>query len=72
MPMFEYKCSACGAEFEELVPVSKRDDSGRKCPKCGGTDIHRKMSCVARPVVETGSAHGPSSGGTCSSGTCPF
>ena len=25
MPLFEYKCNKCGAEFEELVPAGKKD-----------------------------------------------
>lgn len=32
MPILEYKCSACGKEFEELV---KRCDEEVLCPDCG-------------------------------------
>ena len=35
MPIFNYKCKACGIECELLVP---RFDSEAECPKCGSAD----------------------------------
>lgn len=41
MPIFEFRCSACGDEFEVLVlnssPVSE-------CPSCGSQDVEKLMS----------------------------
>ena len=44
MPIFEYRCRACHAEFERLVtpPVAPTI-----CPKCGGSDVERLLSLFA-------------------------
>ena len=34
MPIYEYYCSECGAEYELLRPVSKATDTA-PCPACG-------------------------------------
>lgn len=34
MPIYEYRCSACGAEFESIRPVSRADDP-IDCRMCG-------------------------------------
>jgi putative FmdB family regulatory protein len=34
MPIYEYKCSNCGAQFELLRKVS--DAPPKRCKKCGG------------------------------------
>ena len=34
MPLYEYKCSACGNHFEKIVKFS--DPPLEACPKCGG------------------------------------
>jgi putative FmdB family regulatory protein len=34
MPLYEYKCLACGSSFEVLQKVS--EPRLKKCPKCGG------------------------------------
>ena len=34
MPIYEYRCSACGAEFESIRPVSRADDP-IDCKICG-------------------------------------
>ncbi len=42
MPLFSYKCTKCGHEFEKLVlSFSKRDDA-QTCPKCGSPESVRK------------------------------
>lgn len=33
MPMYEYRCDACGEEFEAIVKITEKDDV--KCPECG-------------------------------------
>ena len=52
MPLFEYTCSECGREFEELVGASATDTP---CPYCGSLKTERKLSAFA--------CSGPSSGG---------
>ena len=34
MPIYEYRCSDCGAEFESIRPVSRADDP-IDCNACG-------------------------------------
>lgn len=34
MPLYPYRCSACGHTFEELVGADRPDKV--KCPACGG------------------------------------
>jgi len=45
MPMFEFKCSKCGHEFEELVfsttPYSVR------CPVCESPEVEKKISAFS-------------------------
>lgn len=43
MPIFEFKCSACGSEFETLV----RSSTTPECPSCHGTDLTEKLSTFA-------------------------
>lgn len=42
MPIYEYKCASCSAEFEELV----FGDDAPACPKCGAEDCRRLLSCA--------------------------
>lgn len=43
MPLFDYRCSACGAGFELLV----RGDTVPACPQCGGTALEKALSRIA-------------------------
>lgn len=43
MPIHEFQCDACNRTFEELVR-SPRDESGIRCPECGGDKIGRQIS----------------------------
>jgi len=66
MPIFDFRCSKCGHEFEELVFGSDRP----VCPKCGGKKLVKQPSAVARKGKgESGGGSGCSgcSGGSCSS-----
>ena len=40
MPMFDFLCSACQNQFEELV----FGDEKASCPKCGEQNIERMVS----------------------------
>ncbi len=40
MPMFDFTCAACGAEFEDLVPA----DALPSCPGCGSERTRKKPS----------------------------
>ena len=40
MPIYEFVCSKCGEEFEDLVPMS---DPSSECPSCGSKKVRRQM-----------------------------
>jgi putative FmdB family regulatory protein len=67
MPIYEYTCQQCGAQFEELVPSSAT--TCPPCPKCASGDTKKLMSaCRTRTGGgQTGArTAGASSGGGCS------
>ena len=41
MPIFEYRCAACGRDFEQLF--LKASPSPR-CPSCGSEDVEKLLS----------------------------
>ena len=43
MPLFDYHCPACGADFELLV----RSDTVVACPRCAAGGVQRQVSRVA-------------------------
>lgn len=43
MPLYDYKCRACGHQFEALV----RDASLPVCPACQGRDLEQLLSLFA-------------------------
>ena len=49
MPLFGYKCRACGLQTELLV----RADEKVLCPECGSSKMERQMSRFA-PVMGQG------------------
>ena len=42
MPTYEYRCEACGAQFEKEQRIS--EDPIKKCPKCGKAKAQRLIS----------------------------
>jgi putative FmdB family regulatory protein len=47
MPIYEYRCNACGRTFAFLYGVG-RDSRDPACPGCQGKDLARLISRVAR------------------------
>ena len=43
MPIYEYECGKCGAQYAELV-MSKEEEARLKCPKCGSKRRERIFS----------------------------
>ncbi|ABS26683.1 zinc ribbon domain-containing protein [Anaeromyxobacter sp. Fw109-5] len=54
MPIYEYACTRCEKQFEELI-VRRSDEADVKCPACGGAEVSRRMS---RPAATRGGASG--------------
>jgi putative FmdB family regulatory protein len=42
MPTYEYKCDACGNEFEKFQSITAAPI--KKCPKCGKNKVRRLIS----------------------------
>ncbi len=67
MPIYEYTCSACGEDFEELI-LGSRDEV--TCPNCNSGKIKKKMSVFAHQC-ENGFRPGTgSSCSACTASTC--
>jgi putative FmdB family regulatory protein len=45
MPIYEYRCQACGMLFDQLRPMSASDSA--TCPNCGSPEARRLVSRVA-------------------------
>jgi putative FmdB family regulatory protein len=76
MPIYEYHCDACQADFDHMAPMKARDQKV-PCPQCGGRKTARKLSSVAVGAGAKSSASGGHvhSGGCCCGrepGTCPM
>jgi len=83
MPFYEYRCEACGHEFEAMQKMS--DAPLRDCPECGKPQLAKLVSAGGFQLKGSGwyqtdfkgganksTAEPSSSGGhSCGSGGCP-
>ena len=46
MPVYEYRCLKCQAEFERIRPLNERAAEKTKCPECGSSRVERRWSRV--------------------------
>jgi putative FmdB family regulatory protein len=77
MPIFEYVCTRCKKQFEEIV---FSQDEQTVCPSCGSTKTEKLMSCCRSKVGSGGpdldapaakASPAPSGGcAGCSGGSC--
>ncbi|MBK9361980.1 MAG: zinc ribbon domain-containing protein [Rubrivivax sp.] len=63
MPIFEYQCEDCGAEFELLV----RSDTRLACPTCESTHLEKQLSVFATEKSGAGAAPAMDFGSPCGS-----
>ena len=74
MPIYEYICSECETQFEQMRPLSQSGQPG-VCPRCH-KPARRKMSTFAAfsespgGVPKTVAGTGGNSCSSCSSGDC--
>jgi putative FmdB family regulatory protein len=47
MPLYDFRCRACGAGFEARTPA----DGQATCPECGAEDTERLLSPFAGPFT---------------------
>lgn len=43
MPIYEYRCSACGERFDLFVRLMERQ-AAPVCPKCGSAEVQKAVS----------------------------
>jgi putative FmdB family regulatory protein len=68
MPIYEYRCRACGDTREELRPVSDAD-APVDCA-CGTADVTRLPSLIARGAGDASLPMAGGEGGCCGGGGC--
>jgi putative FmdB family regulatory protein len=67
MPLYEYRCTDCGQDFEKVVRFSEADLKPA-CPFCASTNTMKRISAVS--VIGAGSSRSAgASSGSCSSST---
>lgn len=47
MPLYDFRCSSCGEQFEELVSPT----TSPPCPSCGAPDPERLLGSFAGPFT---------------------
>lgn len=62
MPIYEYVCGKCGEGFSKLqkMTVSAGETT---CPKCGSSEVERKISACAIGAAGGSAPSGPACGG---------
>ena len=63
MPIFEYRCNTCEAEFEKRVRFSEADLIPL-CPECASPDTEKKISIFGMTAFGSRSSSNESSCGS--------
>ena len=63
MPIYEYRCEACGEDFELFVR-SLSQQTQPTCPRCGSQRVRKSMS-----LFGVGGVGGSTSAATCDPGS---
>jgi putative FmdB family regulatory protein len=66
MPIYEYSCLECGAQFERLV----RPGEPVVCAACESRRVSRRLSLVALRTESRAPVSGGGGGGCCGGGGC--
>ncbi len=73
MPVYDYKCRKCGAEFEKFLR-SMSAAAAVQCEKCGSSQVTKLITCCAissgGKTEGSGSASSSSSCSSCSTHNC--
>ncbi|SBV96112.1 Regulatory protein, FmdB family [uncultured delta proteobacterium] len=77
MPIYEYRCTKCGNDFEEILGAG---DPAPACPSCHSAKTEKLLSkasfrtgsgaCCESGGCETGAARASSGCAGCSGGSC--
>ncbi|HEX20141.1 MAG TPA: zinc ribbon domain-containing protein [Acidiferrobacteraceae bacterium] len=52
MPIYEYRCEACGHTFETIQKLS--DEPLRECPECGAVQLKKLVSAAGFQLKGSG------------------
>lgn len=63
MPIYEYQCQECGAQFSKMRSMSQAD-APLGCEACGGTHVQRLLSRIAA-VRRSGNGGGSAGASGC-------
>jgi putative FmdB family regulatory protein len=44
MPIYAFKCRACGHSFEKSMTLAERESAPVTCPACGSDQVERVLS----------------------------
>lgn len=66
MPLFDFVCTNCGTQFEQLIRTTNQKAQAVICPACKSTETQKKLSTFA--VTGHNSASGSSSAANCAPG----
>lgn len=58
MPIYEYHCSDCGADFEKLLR-SMFSQETITCPECEGTHVAKALSLIGASRSSSSSSAAP-------------
>ena len=67
MPVYEYRCRACGGNFEKYLHTMS---TAVACPSCESDNVMRKLSVFGTKTDPGIVASMPSGGGGCCGGGC--
>ncbi len=65
MPLYEYHCNTCGANFEKMVRFSEQDQVP-ECPECHSHETRKRISLFASKSFSASSPGSSTSGSACS------
>ena len=60
MPLYEYRCDACGKSFEKMTAFAHTAQIP-ECPHCGSPQTRKKISTFSSRVASGGSSSSSSS-----------
>jgi len=67
MPLYEFRCTKCGEEFEMNLRFSEADKLP-VCPKCASSKTRKKISKVASFVTTSSGSSSSVSSSSCGTG----
>jgi putative FmdB family regulatory protein len=67
VPVYEYRCRACQAEFERYLPTA---GAAVACPRCASPQVMRRLSVFGLRTEGGAQPSMTSGGGGCCGGGC--